>query len=209
MEPKLVDENGELVSDVIVRNVQQLTDCQREVMQVIVAFWFSLLSTMLRAVVSSHLAHNVICISIVICKWLVFSETTTRLNCVFFCYDLWKGSGESEGKHSCWAFAFLYVKTSFFFCFLIFSSNFKNVLFWMKLYSILLQVAQETHHRIDQCIQFNRANALATVAVQKMQCEEQKLLRMNTIPATFDEALAAQIAHKHFQHVLEVGFSRL
>ncbi|VDO25930.1 unnamed protein product, partial [Onchocerca flexuosa] len=67
----------------------------------------------------------------------------------------------------------------------------------------VMQVAQETHHRIEQCMQFNRARAMATVAIQKMQYEETKLLHMNTIPTSLDEALAAQAAHKQFQHAVE------
>lgn len=68
----------------------------------------------------------------------------------------------------------------------------------------LSQVAQETHHRIEQCMQFNRARAMAAVAIQKMQYEETKLLRMNTIPTSLEEALAAQAAYKQFQDSIEV-----
>lgn len=70
----------------------------------------------------------------------------------------------------------------------------------------LFQVAQETHHRIEQCMQFNRARAMAAVVIQKMQYEEAKLLHMNTIPMSLEEALAAQAAHKQFQHVVEVSY---
>ncbi|VDM96077.1 unnamed protein product [Thelazia callipaeda] len=67
----------------------------------------------------------------------------------------------------------------------------------------VMQVAQETHHRIEQCMQFNRARALAAVAIQKMQYEETKLLQMNTIPTSLEEALIAQASHKQFQHAVE------
>ncbi|KAM3722372.1 Kalirin [Dirofilaria immitis] len=67
----------------------------------------------------------------------------------------------------------------------------------------VMQVAQETHHRIEQCMQFNRARAMAAVAIQKMQYEETKLLHMNTIPTSLEEALAAQAVHKQFQHAVE------
>ncbi|MCP9259924.1 Kalirin [Dirofilaria immitis] len=60
----------------------------------------------------------------------------------------------------------------------------------------VMQVAQETHHRIEQCMQFNRARAMAAY-------EETKLLHMNTIPTSLEEALAAQAVHKQFQHAVE------
>uniref|UniRef100_A0A914RK34 Uncharacterized protein n=1 Tax=Parascaris equorum TaxID=6256 RepID=A0A914RK34_PAREQ len=40
----------------------------------------------------------------------------------------------------------------------------------------------------------NRARAMAS----------QKLLQMNVIPYNYEEALAAQVAHKHFQQTIEV-----
>uniref|UniRef100_A0A183EB08 BLOC-1-related complex subunit 5 n=1 Tax=Gongylonema pulchrum TaxID=637853 RepID=A0A183EB08_9BILA len=70
----------------------------------------------------------------------------------------------------------------------------------------VMQVAQETHHCIEQCIQFNRARGKALVAIQKIQKEEAELLRMNTIPTTLEEALAAQNIHKDFQQSVEVCF---
>lgn len=55
-------------------------------------------------------------------------------------------------------------------------------------------------------MQFSRARAMAAVAMQKMQYEETKLLHMNTIPTSLEEALAAQTTHKQFQHSVEVCF---
>lgn len=50
----------------------------------------------------------------------------------------------------------------------------------------------------------NRARAMASQVIVTIQKEEQKLLQMNVIPYNYEEALAAQVAHKHFQQTIEV-----
>lgn len=54
-------------------------------------------------------------------------------------------------------------------------------------------------------MQLNRANVMALRTIQNMQNEEQNLLRNSMIPSNLDEALAAQVSHRHFQHAIEVN----
>lgn len=67
----------------------------------------------------------------------------------------------------------------------------------------VMEVANRTRWRIGQCMALNRARAMASQVIVTIQKEEQKLLQMNVIPYNYEEALAAQVAHKHFQQTIE------
>ncbi|VDK41952.1 unnamed protein product [Anisakis simplex] len=67
----------------------------------------------------------------------------------------------------------------------------------------VMEVATRTRWRIEQCMALNRARVKASQVIITIQREEQKLLKMNLIPYNYEEALAAQVAHKHFQQTIE------